>query len=461
MESSGWSLGTADYRGYRVYTASVGVLGERDLVFAGIIICEGGTVHGFLVMAENDHSNTIVNMILHDHGYPRSAAGTIDMPEMQQRDARASIVSTTLAAGSPPSDSQSGPRKPSSIPPWVHINDNSHAAGSIPVPAAAKPNTRHYKPPPAHYKPGRKWDHLREAEPPLLSASIADRQVEWNGFMDSGPNPNETRTDRSWVADRAWMEANMPYLSEDFPGDFDDGRVHQFGIAQGLMDSGKWLISPERQEKTVRLFWRLLLKNPFVPLVFRLLCLTFSAASLGIAATILEAVDKVNSDTDRNNNCSTRASTYIAICVGSVAIPYVAYVTWDEYMSKPYVSVLHASLALLQVIPLTKPSPHSLGLRSVAAKTSLLLCDLYFIVFSSSNLSLAFDALFDHRWACYDEVFQVVGNVDQEIPATCPNNAAICHRQGALSGILLVGLITWLVTFGISVMRVVEKLRTE
>nr|POE67101.1 regulator of phospholipase d srf1 [Quercus suber] len=359
------------------------------------------------------------------------------MPEMQQRNPRASLVSNTLAAESALRNPQSDPHEPSSIPPWVHVNDNPHASASIPIPAATKPNSRHYKPPPAHYKPGRKWDHLREAEPPLLSASIAERQIEWNGFMDSGPQPNESRAERTWVADRAWMDANMPYLSEGYRGDFDDGRVQQIGIAQGLMDSGKWLVSPERQEKTVKLFWRLLLKNPFVPLVFRLLCLTFSAASLGVAATILEAVNKVNFDSNRNNNCSTRASTYMAICVGAVAIPYVAYVTWDEYMSKP------------------------LGLRSVGAKTSLLLCDLYFIVFSSSNLSLAFDALFDHRWACYDEVFQVVGNINQEVPATCPNNPGICHRQGALSGLLLVGLIAWLVTFGISVMRVVEKLRPE
>jgi hypothetical protein len=30
----------------------------------------------------------------------------------------------------------------------------------------------------------------------------------------------------------------------------------------------------------------------------------------------------------------------MAIVVGCVAIPYVLYVTWDEYMSKPYVSFL-------------------------------------------------------------------------------------------------------------------------
>ena len=102
---------------------------------------------------------------------------------------------------------------------------------------------------------------------------------------------------------------------------------------------------------------------------------------------------------------------------------------------------------------------HSLGLRSAVAKTSLLLCDLYFIVFSASNLSLAFDALFDRRWACYEDLYKPYG-VDQiRIPATCPDNPSICYNQKALGGVLMISLVAWLATFSISVMRVVEKLR--
>ena len=72
----------------------------------------------------------------------------------------------------------------------------------------------------------------------------------------------------------------------------------------------------------------------------------------------------------------------------------------------------------------------SLGLRSASTKTLLLLCDLFFVVFSSSNLSLAFDALYDHRWACFDDRYDVVrgpsgngtANPVYNVPATCPNN---------------------------------------
>lgn len=100
-----------------------------------------------------------------------------------------------------------------------------------------------------------------------------------------------------------------------------------------------------------------------------------------------------------------------------------------------------------------------LGLRSAFAKTSLLLIDLYFIIFSASNLSLAFDALFDHRWACYTDQYIPATNNDAQLAGTCPMNAGICYKQKALTSVLFLGLIAWLVTFSISVMRVVERLR--
>ncbi|KAK3056803.1 hypothetical protein LTR09_002596 [Extremus antarcticus] len=346
------------------------------------------------------------------------------MPEMQQR---SGLLSTSTAQST-----QHDPHEPSSIPPWVHVNDGNEDPDTLLLPSQARPNTRHYKPPPTHYKPGRKWDHLRTAEPPLLSAPINDHQLRWAPFMQSGPNP-QNREGR--VVDAAWMEENMPYMNPEWHPDDEEEPAPGLLTARGMMYRGKWLISPERQEKTMRLFWRLLLKNPFVPLVFRVTVLGFSAAALGLGAAIFVNVKEVNKDANPNNQCATRASTYMAIIVGTVALPYSAYVTWDEYMSKP------------------------LGLRSVAAKILLLLCDLYFVVFSSSNVSLAMDALWDHRWACYDEQYSSLGG--GYIQATCPNNASVCYKQRALSSVLFVSLIAWCVTFSISVLRVVEKLRPD
>ncbi|OQN97861.1 hypothetical protein B0A48_16171 [Cryoendolithus antarcticus] len=336
------------------------------------------------------------------------------MPEMAQR-------ASSSATASPETDERD-PHIPSSIPPWVHIS-SSDSTPFLPQPS--RPNTRHYKPPPSHYKPGRKWDGYRTAEPALLSAPIAEHQVRWAGFMDSGPNPG-VREEEGRSMGAQWMADNVPITTRAWEAE-DEARAD---MPETL--TGWWLFSPERQERTVRLFWRLLLKNPFIPLLFRLTCLAFAGASLGLAGTIYRAVYNVNHDAIADNQCATRASTYMALIVGAVAVPYIGYVTWDEYMSKP------------------------LGLRSAVAKTLLLLCDLYFIVFSASNLSLAFDALDDHRWACFDDGYDA--NV-AGVGATCPNNPSICSRQRALSGVLLISLVAWLATFSVSVMRVVEKLR--
>ena len=95
--------------------------------------------------------------------------------------------------------------------------------------------------------------------------------------------------------------------------------------------------------------------------------MAFSGASLGISARMFEKIQAVNTDNDPDNQCAPRASTYMAIVVGCVAIPYTLYVTWDEYMSKPYVQ-FHNPLVLTTSLTthfsdsaydLLSPKPHS------------------------------------------------------------------------------------------------------
>lgn len=85
--------------------------------------------------------------------------------------------------------------------------------------------------------------------------------------------------------------------------------------------------------------------------------------------------------------------------------------------------------------------------------------DVYFIIASASNLSLAFEALYDHRWACFSDLYQIGNGTVPELPGICPNNPEICYKQRTLSSVLFLSLMAWLITFSISVMRVVEKLR--
>ena len=158
--------------------------------------------------------------------------------------------------------------------------------------------------------------------------------------MHASPDPLEhSQGLRARVVDEAWMENNMPIGQLPWRPEDEvraEGPAADAWLGEGLRG---WLVSPERQERTVRLFWRLLLKNPFIPLVLRLIILAFTTSSLALAAKVAKEVHAVNADTDQVNNCSTRASTYMALCVGSVAIPWLGWVTWDEYMSKPYVAL--------------------------------------------------------------------------------------------------------------------------
>lgn len=105
----------------------------------------------------------------------------------------------------------------------------------------------------------------------------------------------------------------------------------------------------------------------------------------------------------------------MAIVVDVVAIPYILYVTWDEYTGKP------------------------LGLRSPKAKIRLVLLDLFFIIFESANLSLAFAALTDNDGSC--------------TLANNGHNDVLCRRINALCGILMVALIAWSMTFSVSIFR--------
>ena len=159
-------------------------------------------------------------------------------------------------------------------------------------------------------------------------------------------------------------------------------------------------------------FQRTLLRNPIIPLIFRLIIWVFSLIALALGGSIFHL--------SRIEGFSQRPSTLMAIIVDIIALVYILYITYDEYTGKP------------------------LGLRSPKTKMRLILLDLFFIVFDSANLSLAFDALSDIRWSCKDDI---------GLNSNTPRNGPLCIRQRALSSVLLVALLAWIMTFSVSVLR--------
>lgn len=168
------------------------------------------------------------------------------MPEMAQRSE--SLPSSSMRHSSnvvDDDDTERDPHIPGSIPPWVHISSSDD---DTLLPPPVRPNTRHYKPPPLHYKPGRKWDNIRSAEPPLMSAPIADHQTRWLPFMQSGPHP-PWHEQGARLMSPEWMEDNVPITTRGWEEE-DEALADKQEELKGF-----WLLSPEKRERTVRLFW--------------------------------------------------------------------------------------------------------------------------------------------------------------------------------------------------------------
>ena len=226
------------------------------------------------------------------------------------------------------------------------------------------------------------------------------RESRWKSFSKAIAYPREQGAEEKCVSPE-WLNENM--------GDYSTPWRTALLNGEGSEDI---LQIHLRREIWFRRLRSNLLRSPIVPLVLRLTVWCFSVAALAVGGSIQHLSNKFNH--------AQGPSALMAIIVDAVALVYLVYITWDEYTSKP------------------------LGLRSPAAKARLILLDIFFIVFDSANLSLAFESLSSVRGSCTET------EVNRE---TAPKIDSICDRQKALASILLVALIAWLMTFSISVLR--------
>ncbi|KAK3940104.1 hypothetical protein QBC46DRAFT_341815 [Diplogelasinospora grovesii] len=239
---------------------------------------------------------------------------------------------------------------------------------------------------------GRKWDHLRSAEPVIVPGYIpVNPNSQWRDFVQSseyGHLPNE----ESEIVEPEMLDTLQPRFN------------YPVNVPRPLNGRNT------RQGRTAALYkraWNIILRHPLVPLLFRLTVLLTSIVALALSARIFEL-----ERAEENKNTSERAQALVAIVVDTLAIPYIGYMTKDEYTGKP------------------------LGLRPATQKISLVLMDLFFIIFKSASTTLAFEALVYHN--------SREGEVQQ--------------YSRALAAFQTVGLISWTLTFSVNVFRLVQKL---
>ncbi|CAI4057379.1 hypothetical protein SKDZ_04G1090 [Saccharomyces kudriavzevii ZP591] len=169
----------------------------------------------------------------------------------------------------------------------------------------------------------------------------------------------------------------------------------------------------------------LLLDNQYLILGLRIITGILSCVSLALAIKIFQ--NSRSNNTINESRIGQQPSTIMAICVNAIAIAYIIYIAHDEFAGKP------------------------VGLRNPVSKLKLILLDLLFIIFSSANLALAFNTRFDKEWVCT--------SIRRSNGSTYgyPKIPRICRKQEALSAFLFVALFMWVITFSISIVRVVEK----
>lgn len=238
---------------------------------------------------------------------------------------------------------------------------------------------------------GRRWDHLRSAEPVIVPRySRATPSSPWHGFLQSsryGHIPGE----ESEIVDPEVLDKLQP----NFNNAVDTPRVTD--------------ASRSRSARTTMLYkrvWQVVLRHPLVPLAFRLIVLLTSIIALALSGRIFLI------ESGERSQSSETTQSIVAIVVDTVAIPYIGYMTWDEYTGKP------------------------LGLRPATQKISLVLMDLFFIIFKSASTTLAFEALVFHN----------------------SKDLRVRQYSQALAAFQTVSLISWSMTFTVNVFRLVQRL---
>ena len=237
---------------------------------------------------------------------------------------------------------------------------------------------------------GRAYGHEGESTPPLVRDEAQESGSRWRAFISSSAYP-AISADGGEIVTEEWLQQNGPDYSRPWLAGASDGDPEKdpAGLYRFRAKRRAWYI---RAQRTV-------LRNPIVPMIIRMNVWSFSAVALALACSIHHITDKYKDE------IRATPSTNMAIVVDAVALVYLLYITYDEYSGKP------------------------LGLRPAKAKMRLIFLDLFFIVFDSANLSLAFEAIQGDCEPC------------------------VCTRQKALASVLLIALIAWLLTFSISVMR--------
>ncbi|SPO21383.1 uncharacterized protein UTRI_00860 [Ustilago trichophora] len=195
-------------------------------------------------------------------------------------------------------------------------------------------------------------------------------------------------------------------------------------------DSGRTIGSKDGRKSAWFETWKnFLIHNPFVPLLFRLINIAFTSATLAVAIKLLVILRSEGA------NDAVGASPLVAIIFAPLSLVHVGFQIWLEYFGRP------------------------IGLWTVQSKLSYTVVELIFICLWSSELSLTFDNYFTSTLICVNYGSPYVGPrqppADRPNPLNNPNRKPyICRLQGSLIGLVFVSLLAYIIVLTVSLFRI-------
>ncbi|GAK61876.1 uncharacterized protein PAN0_001c0071 [Moesziomyces antarcticus] len=195
-------------------------------------------------------------------------------------------------------------------------------------------------------------------------------------------------------------------------------------------ESGRTIRSSDGRKSAWLESWKnFLIHNPFVPLLFRVINIAFTAATLAVAVKLLVVLQSEGA------NDAVGASPLLAIVFAPLTLLHVGFQIWLEYFGRP------------------------IGLWTVQSKLSYTVVELVFICLWSAELSLTFDNYFTSTLVCVTYGSPFVG--PRQPPADRPNplnnpgrKPFVCRLQGSLIGLVFVSLLAYLIVLTVSLFRI-------
>lgn len=264
------------------------------------------------------------------------------------------------------------------------------------------------------WKGGKRLKGLFESPDDLISENCTDSDVSaMSDYSDTDNNYNQENE----LNDNFDLEKGLASRKRKLHRHY-RRRKHRFNIRRrnveyDIRQKAKYWIQENKKDWRPKLLESIRI-NSYFPLFFRLISLSLTTVALGLSAKLVVST--------HDNHVSQQPSPLMALIVQAVAIVYLIYITYDEFTSQP------------------------LGLRNPREKIKLILLDLIFIIFSSANLSLSFQSIYDSRWVCAENLY----------PGDLLSNSLMCKNVKALTAFLLVTLVVWCINFSISVFRIVH-----